>query len=149
LIQRRPKSAPSPRENILCPSVDPADSPHSGLILNEIHFRVVYYSVVYRAAIEKLLALLCVSTLLLAQAFGATAGYLCRCGGEERLTQVDHYPCAARSVSTATSTAVGLLRLCPDSKKPVGLGRASCWWTVWLRVVNPVALVKWETGLLF
>jgi hypothetical protein len=70
--------------------VDPADSPHSGLILNEIDFRVVYFSVVYRAALEKLLALLCVSTLLLAQAFGATAGYLCRCGGEERLTQVDH-----------------------------------------------------------
>ncbi len=34
--------------------------------------------------------MLCVLTLLLAQAFGVTAGYLCRCGGEERITQIDH-----------------------------------------------------------
>jgi hypothetical protein len=34
--------------------------------------------------------MLCVITLLLAQASVASAGYLCRCGGEERLTQVDH-----------------------------------------------------------
>lgn len=34
--------------------------------------------------------MLCVFTLLMVQAFGVSAGYLCRCGGEERLTQVDH-----------------------------------------------------------
>jgi hypothetical protein len=44
----------------------------------------------YRAAIRKFSALLCVLTLLLAQSFGVTAGFLCRCGGLDRLTQIDH-----------------------------------------------------------
>jgi hypothetical protein len=44
----------------------------------------------YRAAIRKLLVVLCVLTLLFAQSFGVTAGFLCRCGGQDRLTQVDH-----------------------------------------------------------
>ncbi len=34
--------------------------------------------------------MLCVFTLLMVQAFGGITGYLCRCGGQQNLTQVDH-----------------------------------------------------------
>ena len=34
--------------------------------------------------------MLCVFTLLMVQAFSAIPGYLCRCGGEQSYTQVDH-----------------------------------------------------------
>ncbi|MEI6871809.1 MAG: hypothetical protein WCL08_05950, partial [Verrucomicrobiota bacterium] len=40
--------------------------------------------------IEKLLTLLCIFILLGVQAFGGITGYLCRCGGQEALTQIDH-----------------------------------------------------------
>ena len=43
-----------------------------------------------RSIIEKLLTLLCIFTLLGVQAFGGITGYLCRCGGQEALTQIDH-----------------------------------------------------------
>ncbi len=43
-----------------------------------------------RVIINKVFTLVCVITLLAAQAFGGFAGYLCRCGGQESLTQVDH-----------------------------------------------------------
>jgi hypothetical protein len=39
---------------------------------------------------ENLLTLLCVFTLLGVQIFGGIGGYLCRCGGQEALTAVDH-----------------------------------------------------------
>ncbi len=37
-----------------------------------------------------LLTVLCVLTLLGSQMFGGSAGFLCRCGGEQRVTQADH-----------------------------------------------------------
>ncbi|NBV85044.1 MAG: hypothetical protein EBS01_01985 [Verrucomicrobia bacterium] len=42
------------------------------------------------AAIRKILSLLCVITLLAMQAFGGLSGYLCRCGGQDAFTQMDH-----------------------------------------------------------
>ncbi len=43
-----------------------------------------------RSKIQNLLTLLCVFTLLGMQVLGGVAGYLCRCGGQETLTQTDH-----------------------------------------------------------
>ena len=40
--------------------------------------------------IQNLLTLLCVFTLLGMQALGGVAGYLCRCGGQPTVTQIDH-----------------------------------------------------------
>ena len=37
-----------------------------------------------------LLTVMCVLTLLGSQMFGGIAGFLCRCGGEQRVTQADH-----------------------------------------------------------
>jgi hypothetical protein len=59
-------------------------------ILNEIHSRDVLVPVFRRFPITRLLTMLCVFTLLMVQAFAVIPGYLCRCGGQESYTQVDH-----------------------------------------------------------
>jgi hypothetical protein len=52
--------------------------------------RALLGSVRHRSAIGTLLTVLCVLTLLGSQMFGGIAGFLCRCGGAQSLTQSDH-----------------------------------------------------------
>jgi len=58
--------------------------------LNYFSTREVMENVQLRSKIPNLLTLLCVLTLLGMQVLGGVAGYLCRCGGEETVTQTDH-----------------------------------------------------------
>jgi hypothetical protein len=43
-----------------------------------------------RTSMTQAFTLMCVITLLMVQAFGGVASYLCRCGGQPVLTQTDH-----------------------------------------------------------
>ena len=58
--------------------------------MNYFSTREVIENVQLRSKIPNLLTLLCVLTLLGMQVLGGVAGYLCRCGGEETVTQTDH-----------------------------------------------------------
>jgi hypothetical protein len=69
--------------------VDPFATPER-FLLNEFRSRVVSCGVFKRTSMTQALTLVCVITLLMAQAFGGVVGYLCRCGGEQVLTQIDH-----------------------------------------------------------
>jgi hypothetical protein len=75
-----------------CPVFGAQASPTAKLkiFLNEIQVRVVLVSVFRRSVITRVLTMLCVFTLLMGQAFAALPGYLCRCGGQQSHTQVDH-----------------------------------------------------------
>lgn len=65
--------------------------------------------VIGRVVINKVFTLVCVITLLASQAFGGFAGYLCRCGGQESLTQVDHCHGPHSTQCHDPSEAAGLL----------------------------------------